>query len=863
MVQKTYQIYDFENGGFTKALYEIKGMTAYREAGQVLLVIYEQNWDKEKILQKIDCVREILPKAEIVGLNHRNEWNPVELQRECSILNFFMFKKRAAYIYHYNLLELSDYELGRALNHDIRSRNLTKGAMIFLAEIFRNLDEMLKEAEQEIEEIPIFGAPSAASGFYEVGGVSYVFDSDGCYENHMLAVLFSGEDIHLRVSYNYGWTPVGKRMKVTKMDGPFRILEIDHRPAAEIYKKYLGLEGAGYIMTNISEFPLIIDRPGAKVARIPAGCGEDGSLLFAAALHEGDYVRFSYGVVDEIQAEVFFDSSKYGDFVPDGMLLIVCMNRLLFLQELEKQELDCYKRFGPELSALHGNSEIYRQNGSGGELNSALVAVGIREGTPESKEFSGDADKSGAEQEKRTLKKNIPGQEEPQNAAEPERGEGQEDILEVMQKFHIPLEYRLMNFMRAVTEDLEELAGEANAANKAKSAFLSNMSHEIRTPINAVLGLNEMILRESTDENIRDYARDIQSAGNTLMALINDILDFSRIESGRMEIVPERYDLSSMIHDLAQMTRIRVKKKGLQFRVNVSEELPGELYGDDVRIKQVLTNILTNAVKYTPDGSVTLNISGRREGDVEILRCEVEDTGIGIKEEDLPRLFDAFQRIEEKRNRRIEGTGLGMNITQDLLYVMGSHLEVESVYGKGSRFWFELEQKIMNDTPIGKFEERIRNHSEEYHYEHSFEAPEARILVADDNELNLKVFCNLLKETKVKITPVTSGRDCLTIAARRKFHIIFLDHMMPGMDGLEILEHLKKDKDSLNADTPVYVITANAVAGAKEAYIKAGFCGFLSKPIDVIKLEKMIKKELPEELLVKKTEFCEDDHRED
>ena len=818
MVQKTFQIYDFEHGGFENALHEAGELPAYKSAEQVLLVIYEQNWNREKIQQKIERVKEILPKAEIVGLNHRNEWNFEEVQRECSILSFLMFEKKAAYICHYDLQELSDSDAGKALNHDIRMRPFTKGVMVFLAELFHNLDDVFEEAEKGAEDIPIFGAPAAASGFFEIGGASFVFDSEGCYENHMLAVIFSGEELFLKVSCNYGWTPVGKQMKITKMDGPFRILEIDNRPAAEIYKKYLGLEGAGYIMSNISEFPLIIDKPGVTVARIPAGCGADGSLLFGASLHEGDFVRFSYGVVEDIQSEIFYDSSKYGDFVPDGMLLIVCTNRLIFLKELEEQELDYYREYGPELTALHGNSEIYRQYGCGGELNSALVAVGFREGKP------GKAKKSKFTTCELGAKKTMEG-------------------------FGIPLEYRLMNFMRAVTEDLEELAGEAHAASRAKSVFLSNMSHEIRTPINAVLGLNEMILRESTDRNIRDYAMDIQGAGNTLLALINDILDFSKIESGRMEIVPERYDLSSMIHDLAQMTRIRADKKELQFFVNVAEELPGELYGDEVRVKQVLTNILTNAVKYTPTGSVTLSVSGRREGEMEILRCEVADTGIGIREEDLPKLFDAFQRIEEKRNRRIEGTGLGMNITQDLLLAMGSHLEVESVYGKGSRFWFELEQKIMNDTPIGKFEERIRNIAEEYHYEHSFEAPEARILVADDNELNLKVFCSLLKETKVKITPVTSGRDCLAVAARRKFHIIFLDHMMPGMDGLEILARLREMKDSPNADTPAYVLTANAVAGAKESYIEAGFRGFLSKPIDVNKLERMIADELPEELV--------------
>lgn len=851
MVQKTYQIYDFEDGGFEKALDEVKEMPAYRTAEQVLLVVFEQNWDKGRILKKIERITEFLPKAEIVGVNHRNEWNPIELQRECSILSFLMFEKKAVSIFHYSLEHLSDREAGQALNRDVKAQKQTKGVMVFLAEVFRNVDELLEEAEKGIEELPIFGAPAAGSTFYDENGKEYVFDCEGCYENHMIALMFTGEDVYVKVSYNYGWTPVGKKMTITKMDGAFRVLEIDHRPAAEIYKKYMGLEGVGYIMSNISEFPLILNKPGITVARIPAECGADGSLKFGAVLHEGEDLRFSYGVVDDIRAEVFYDSYHYREFVPDGMFLIVCMNRLIFLKELEKKELDYYKEYAPELAYMHGNSEIYRQHGSGGELNSALVAVGIREGmagTPKSSRY--ETCELGTKKAFEKIETEAGLEREIDSAQFAQKK--MESVLETLQGFYVPLEYRLMNFMRAVTEDLEELAGEAHAANKAKSAFLSNMSHEIRTPMNAVLGLNEMILRESTEKQIKEYAKDIQSAGNTLLALINDILDFSRIESGRMEIVPERYDLSSMIHNLAQMIRLRAKKKELTFLVNVSEDLPSELYGDDVRVKQVLTNILTNAVKYTPTGSVTLNISGHREGEMEILRCEVVDTGIGMKEEDLPKLFDAFHRIEEKRNRRIEGTGLGMNITQDLLKVMGSHLEVESVYGKGSKFSFELEQKIMNETPIGKFEERLQNIAEEYHYEHSFEAPEARVLVADDNELNLKVFCSLLKETKVKITPVTSGKDCLAVAARRKFHIIFLDHMMPGMDGLEILKHLQEMEHSPNEDTPVYVLTANAVSGAKENYIEAGFRGFLSKPIDIRKLEQMIVNELPEELVVTK-----------
>ncbi|MBR1741614.1 MAG: FIST C-terminal domain-containing protein, partial [Lachnospiraceae bacterium] len=716
MLQKTYQIYDFDHGKLEKVLQEVQEMPAYKSAKQVLLVVYEQNWDKLKIKKKTEKVREFLPKTEIAGINHRNEWNFLELQRECSIFSFLFFEEKTFTIFHYDLKRFSDRELGRALNEDVKSQKSAKGAMIFLAELFRNLDEMLAEAEKGIEELPVFGAPSAFSSFFETDGVGYVFDEEDCYEEHMIAVVFSGEEIYLKVSCIYGWTPIGKQMTITKMDGVFHVLEIDHRPAAEIYRKYMGLEDTNAIMANICEFPITIDKPEGVAARIPAGCYPDGSMMFAAPLHEGDHIRFSYGVVDNIQTEAFYDSYRYRDFVPEGMFLIVCMNRVIFLKELEKIELNYYREFGPELSYLHGNSEIYRHHGTGWELNSVLVAVGLREGKPGAvhpSKYETCEVGAGITPELAGIKKEDSPAAEKESAKEETEEERLRKLSADIQKLHIPIEFRLMNFMRAVTEDLEELAEEARSASRAKSSFLSNMSHEIRTPINAVLGLNEMILRESGEKQIRGYAMDIQSAGNTLLTLINDILDVSRIESGKMEIVSERYDLSSMIHDLAQMTRLRAEKKELEFFVHVSEELPSELYGDEVRVKQVLTNILTNAVKYTPTGSVTLRIDGRREGDVEILRCEVEDTGIGIKEEDLPKLFDAFQRIEEKRNRQIEGNGLGMNITQELLFMMGSRLQVESVYGSGSKFWFELEQKIISDTPIGRFEDRIKQSSEE------------------------------------------------------------------------------------------------------------------------------------------------------
>lgn len=409
-------------------------------------------------------------------------------------------------------------------------------------------------------------------------------------------------------------------------------------------------------------------------------------------------------------------------------------------------------------------------------------------------------------------------------------------------------------------KDADAARQEALAANESKGKFLARMSHEIRTPINAVLGMDEMILRETTEQQIKEYAMDIYTAGQTLLSLINDILDFSKIESGKMEIVPTEYDISSVIHDLANMTSQRAKNKNIKFEVEVDSHIPSRLYGDDVRIRQVLTNILTNAVKYTHEGTVWLRVQSREADETATLMFEVEDTGIGIKEEDLPKLSAEFERIEEDRNHNIEGTGLGMSITVQLLALLGSRLQVESVYGKGSRFYFELEQRIVNHTPIGDFMIRVQQIAEQYNYSTKFCAPDAKILVVDDNLVNRRVLRNLLKETMVQVTDAEGGRECLDLVQKNHYDLIFLDHMMPEMDGVETLHHIKELSECPCKDTPIVVLTANAVSGAREMYLSEGFDDFLSKPVVPDKLENMIKKMLPAKLLQELVrEDCETD----
>ena len=412
----------------------------------------------------------------------------------------------------------------------------------------------------------------------------------------------------------------------------------------------------------------------------------------------------------------------------------------------------------------------------------------------------------------------------------------------------------LIMFARYTIKNVEnkELQQErimALQASQTKSDFLSNMSHEIRTPINAILGMDEMILRESKEPNTLEYAENLRHAGNSLLGIVNDILDFSKIEAGKMEIIPVEYHLSSLLNDLVNMIHTRAEKKGLKFIANAEPNIPSILFGDEIRIKQVITNILTNAVKYTEKGSVTLTIDYREKGtDSIIMTVSVKDTGIGIKPEDLEKLFNAFERIEEKRNRTIEGTGLGMNITQQLLHLMGSELQVDSVYGEGSMFWFDIEQKIVSREPIGDFEEAFRNslkNHQEYH--EKFTAPDAEILVVDDTVMNLTVVKGLLKQTKIKIDTAESGYECLDMVMKKKYDVIFLDHRMPGMDGIETLHEMQITPANPNSNTPVISLTANAISGAREKYLAAGFVDYLTKPIDSAQLENMLIKYLPKE----------------
>lgn len=396
----------------------------------------------------------------------------------------------------------------------------------------------------------------------------------------------------------------------------------------------------------------------------------------------------------------------------------------------------------------------------------------------------------------------------------------------------------------------------ADQANKAKSNFLANMSHEIRTPMNAIIGMDEMILRESKDTKIRKYATDIQSAGKTLLSIINDILDLSKIESGKMELVPVEYDFASVLNDVVNMTMGKAKDKGLSYEIDVEPDIPSVMRGDEIRIRQIILNITNNAIKYTEKGSVTLHISFDRSDNR--LRVSVADTGMGIRKDDLDKLFSSFQRLDETRNRNIEGTGLGLNITKQLAEMMGGAIRVESEYGKGSVFSAEIIQEIVDDTPIGNYMERLEQaQTKKEEFKPVLIAPKAKILIVDDNEMNLEVISELMADTRINITTALSGNECIEILHKSTFDVVLLDQMMPGISGIQTLGVIQNEH--LADNTPIIALTADAIVGARDSYIKYGFTDYLSKPVMYEELERLLLTYIDDSLLMTEEQLKEEE----
>lgn len=394
------------------------------------------------------------------------------------------------------------------------------------------------------------------------------------------------------------------------------------------------------------------------------------------------------------------------------------------------------------------------------------------------------------------------------------------------------------NLMKTMSE-LELAKEEANIANSAKSDFLASMSHEIRTPLNGILGMDTMILRDCNDPQIKEYAENIRIAGDGLLSIINDILDLSKIESGRMELQPADYDLFSVLNECCQMNRMRASEGGLKLLVETDPDMPSEYFGDQIRIRQILNNLISNGIKYTKEGYVKVKASYSDDD----LVLAVQDSGIGIKEEDIGRLFENFTRLEENKNRNIEGTGLGLPITDRLVKLMNGSIDVKSEYGKGSVFTVRIPQNAVSEKKIGSFEERVKESiSDAAGNNDQLEVLDCKVLIIDDVKMNILVFRGLLRGSGVDIDFALSGQEGIDKTRETKYDMIFMDHLMPQMDGIEAFRRIREDADNINRDTPVIVLTANALVGAKGKYLEEGFADYLSKPVEQSSLLRMISK---------------------
>ncbi len=394
-------------------------------------------------------------------------------------------------------------------------------------------------------------------------------------------------------------------------------------------------------------------------------------------------------------------------------------------------------------------------------------------------------------------------------------------------------------------------AQEALGLSEAKTQFLASMSHEIRTPINAILGMNEMIIRENRDPVIAEYADSVKNSGQMLLMLVNDVLDFSKIEAGKMEIHDARFTMSFLLHNIMPMLEERAGEKSLTLGVKIENEVPDSMISDEFRIRQILINLMNNAIKYTDEGSVELILGGEYTSDDKYtLIMSVKDTGRGIREEAQKHLFEAFSRADLNENRSIEGTGLGLAIVKSILDSMGGQICVESVYGEGSEFIVQLPVTVTDKTPLEQdYEKQVKTVVSDRD-ENDYTAPKARVLAVDDNSSNLRIVSLFLKRVGIVPELCKSGTKAIEMCKEKQYDLILLDHRMPDPDGIKTLEIIRSDTASPNRETPAIVLTANALAGSEKIYADAGFADYLTKPIDSLLLEKTVKRYLPEEKII-------------
>ncbi|SET48941.1 Signal transduction histidine kinase [[Clostridium] aminophilum] len=829
MEQRTYVVHD-ERDTY-ELLNNVDLEAKYLQANASVAIIYTNRVPRELITQVMRVLNRAYPKMIITGASQFGLLNfDSKFEAKVSFL-FFDAADLASHIYELHESTLDDciFQLRNILS---QTKNL-KGVQLFVNGDTLEISRFIREISDGFEDVAFFG--TKANVFLDdmmKGEQPYIISNHKLISDGILAVTYSGENLNIMMDYRLGWTQLGRGMVATvdkdrpRQIGDTCLLSVDGKPAVELYERYLGVKNTPDFLLNINEFPLVLERGDTTIVRVPFYNGPEGELYFFGDIYDGEILRLGYGSSSALLHEADRGSKAVDEFCPEALLLYRCASRAGLLGVRESEEIKCYLRANIRLMSGTSSGEIYAWHGVCGVFSGAVVAVAMREG--DRKDHDSEA------------------MFQMLSFKEAEAG--------------LTLADRLTNYLTTTTSELNEMARHAQAASEAKTAFLSNMSHEIRTPINAILGMDELILREENlPPKVREYANNIQEAGNTLLSLVNDVLDFSKIEAGKMEIIEEEYDFRTLMDDLDGLIRHRIESKGLKFYSQIDPRIPQNLIGDVMRTKQVLINLLTNSQKYTSVGTVLLRCAMKGGNGKELalneaienptdltLHFAVIDSGMGVKREDQAKLFESFERLDLKKNRRIQGTGLGLSIVKRILEKMNSRLEVKSVYGVGSIFYFDLPVRGYG-KPIGSYAMNVNKKRKERHYQESFHATDASILVVDDAMMNLMVISDLLKKTGLHIDTASGGEECLLWMKRKTYDLVLLDYRMPDMDGIETLQHIRKMEPEYCRSVPVICLTANAIEGAREQYLEAGFNDYVPKPVKPDRLEEVVLQWLPKE----------------
>ncbi|WP_049962450.1 ATP-binding protein [Oribacterium sp. FC2011] len=834
MHQKTFVIKGLNDLNNLTKNKEIRNLFAnnYHTYAQV----YTTRIHKDDIGEILNVLKSSFPDIKIAGMSlfGVGDFN----SQYTAILSFMFFKRSETHTFLYDFSKISEEEGAAELNRKLKRLPHLKGVHLFPAGKNIGISKIIDDVSDGFDELPFFGAMASnhIEDFFQ-GAQPYVF-TDTPVEYGLVAVAYCGKDLNIKNDACLGWKPLGRSFTAHVSNdidlkiGETCLEKLDDTPVAEVYKYYLDADLNAYNMANINEFPLILKRKDVPFVRIPFYAGKHGELYYYGDIKEGEKLQIGYGNPKELIDESEKLSLRMQDFVPEAMSNFVCVSRYMLLNNRYKKEIEFFTRMLPQATHAFGSGEIFKQYGVGGLLAGSIVSICFREGhvtdsTPKTYFKQSTESRSGG---------------------------------------LVPLSERLVSYLEKTSYDLNEMVVKAGNANKSKSEFLSRMSHEIRTPINAIIGMSEMILRESTDFQILQYASGIANSGDHLLSLVNDILDFSKIEAGKMNLIPVDFDLLKLLTDLVQIGQQYCEKKNLKFNVEINEDMPFMIRFDEIRLKQILTNVISNAVKYTEKGSVTFTMDFKKiDENNEYLTIHVKDTGIGVKPEDKDKLFREFERFDEKKNRSIQGTGLGLSIVQRILAMADSKLQFVSEYGVGSDFYFTIKVPVVHWATVRSHKSVYKRLLQEKHlYHESFRAPKARILVVDDIDVNRFVFKSLLKKTEVDITEASSGVQAVALCNDFEFDLIFMDHLMPDIDGIEAFRAIRKLKKPWAAKVPVIALTANAISGARNTYLEEGFIDYLPKPISPEHLEAKLIQYLPKDKVeIVKSDKAESDKNAD